>query len=156
MLAVFVKRYYSNLYLIKNQKGIENEIDFTPDVFNDIELRPVDYTLNYFEFSASQKKYIEEIRKFLILYVRDIGYDNNPSVSLMNAFREYLHAKPVLLLIENGVDYKHKSEMLSLMKRITSKTPRHFWFHIIPEIFKPPFFVGPWERYINFFICISF
>jgi len=136
LLAAFIKQHFTNLYLIKKVKGIENEISFTPALFNEMELKSSDFSLNYYVYSESQVKYIEEIKKFFTWRVHDNDFKINPAESLMNAFREYLYAKPALLLIDNGLIYEQKSEIKSIVNKITSRTPRHFWFHLMPELFE--------------------
>ena len=149
LLSVFIKQHFSNVYLIKTTKGIENEIKITSSIFNDIELKPSDYSLNYYEFSKKQINYIQEIRKFLILYVHDTNFEVNPADSLMNAFREYLYSKPALLLQDNNLVYTSKVDILHLISIITSRTPRHFWFHIVPEFFKSDDFKIITSNFLN-------
>ena len=149
LLSVFIKHHLSNVYLIKTTKGIENEVNFTPIIFNDIELKPSDYSINYYVYSTSQINYINDIRKFLILYVHDSNFDVNPAESLMNAFREYLYSKPSLLLMDNGVTYSHKNDILQLISKITSRTPRHFWFHILPDFINSNNFSSITSKFLN-------
>lgn len=135
LLAVFIKYYEKNVYISSINGNIIEEIDVTSDLINQIEENPADFEICYYEFDNDVDYYFEGLRSFLISYIDDDLYAHDPSKATIKALVQFLYERSDLMYSTEGRKYPNKRDINHFIEKISERTPKQFWFKVMPEHF---------------------
>jgi len=135
LVATFLKYYEKNIYITQISNNIIEEIDLTPEVVNEIEDNPANYELHYYAFDSNVDAFFQGIRSFLINYIDDRLFQIDPSKACIKALVQFLYDRSDLMFSSEGFRYQSKHDINQFIQKVSERTPKQFWFKIMPEYF---------------------
>ena len=135
LLAVFLKYYEKNIYITQKNGSIIEEIEITPEIINQIEDSPDNYDIHYYAFDSSVDTFFEGIRSFLINYTDDNLFALDPSKATIKALVQFLYDRSDLMFSNEGFKYQSKHDINQFIQKVSERTPKQFWFKIMPDFF---------------------
>lgn len=135
LLSVFLKSFEKNIYLTQKNGNITEEIEITPEIINLIEENPYNFDIHYYAFDSSVDSFFQGIRSFLINYTDDDLYKLDPAKATIKALTQFLYARSDLMYSKDGYKYGSKYDINQFIEKVSERTPKQFWFKIMPTFF---------------------
>lgn len=135
LLTIFIKYYEKNLFITQKQGIVSEEIEISSEVINNIEDFPENYEIHYYKFDNDVDSFFKSIRSFLINYIDDSLFQHDPAKASIKALTQFLYDRSDLLYSFYGWSYVSKHEVIQFIERVSERTPKQFWFKIMPEFF---------------------
>ena len=110
-----------------------DEVDISPDVYDQIEIKESEYSISYVKLSTDKRQFLKELHQRVRKSVDSKLFEKNQSLAVYNGLKLYLYSLPILA--QQKVKIVNR-EVRKIFENSSIRNSKEFFFIKLPSIYK--------------------